>query len=68
MNKAARTVLVTVALLLSGGLLAMNMTPNSSTNASAVSPTWNAASGAGFDLGVNVDWSKVKQESQPSTF
>jgi len=68
MNKAARTVLVTVALLLSGGLLATNLTPNSSANTSAASPTWNAASGAGFDLGVNVDWSKVKQEPLPTTF
>jgi hypothetical protein len=68
MNKAARTVLVTVTLLLSGGLLAMTLTPNSSANTSAVSPTWNPAGGAGFDLGVNVDWSKVKQEPQPSTF
>jgi hypothetical protein len=68
MNKAARTALVTIALLLSGGLLAMNLTPNASVKISTVSPTWNPVSSAGFDLGVNVDWSRVKQEPQPPTF
>lgn len=68
MNKAVKTALVTVVLLLSGGLLAMNLTPTSSVKIGVVSPTWNPVSSAGFDLGVNVDWSRVKQEPQPPTF
>jgi hypothetical protein len=69
MNAAAtRNFLVVTALSLSGALLATVSTPSSSADADAVSVTWNAGSNAGFDLGANVDWSKVKQEPMSPTF
>jgi hypothetical protein len=68
MSKAAKATMVVVALFVSGGILATNVSPVSSTKASAVTVTWNSGSNASFDLGANVDWSKVKQEPMSPTF
>jgi hypothetical protein len=46
----------------------MTLMPNSPAKASAISPTWTTATSASFDLGANVDWSKVKQEPASPTF
>jgi hypothetical protein len=68
MNTAARNIMVAAALFLSGGLLAMTLNPASSADTSAISAVWNTQPTNSFDLGANVDWTKVRQEPKSPTF
>jgi hypothetical protein len=72
MNTAARNTMVALALSISGGLLAMNWTPNAAVGTGVVASAFPQASSTSVntisELVASVDWSKVKQEPLPPTF
>jgi hypothetical protein len=70
MNKEAKLILVTVALCLSGGLLAMNLThgPAAKVGTTFPAPTPVSFANSVFTLAESVEWSQIDSEPMWPTF